>query len=144
MLLTIFTVCTFIKLLAFLMRNTFSETPVDALLHTLSKFYDAPIGLGPSTLLRQCLALFAVAEGWLLLELGGFVLLYRLRPAFITISDCLIDSKTKREINFQSRRFTDKSYLRIFAKSGNLINEPIFKKSSDFAIVLCMKTYLLL
>ena len=45
--------------------------------HTLSKLYDMPVGFVTSPPhLRQCLALFAVAEGWLLLNIIWFVLLY--------------------------------------------------------------------
>ena len=40
------------------------------LLHTLSKLYDVPVGFVIRLHLRQCIALFAVAEGWLLLDIG--------------------------------------------------------------------------
>ena len=40
----------------------------------LSKLYDVPVGFVPSPLLRLFIALFAVADGWLLLDIGGFVL----------------------------------------------------------------------
>ena len=40
-------------------------------LHTLSKLYDVPVGfVNTPSILRQCIALFAVAEGWLLLDIG--------------------------------------------------------------------------
>ena len=40
-------------------------------LHTLSKLYDVPVGFDPpSPILRLNIAYFAVAEGWLLLDIG--------------------------------------------------------------------------
>ena len=50
------------------MRNCFPKRPSGALLHTLSKLYDVPLVLYP--ILRQCIALFVVADGWLLLDIG--------------------------------------------------------------------------
>ena len=51
------------KLLASLMSNYFPKRPSGALLHTLSKLYDIPVGFeGPQFNLKQCFALFAVAE----------------------------------------------------------------------------------
>ena len=47
---------------------------LDAPVHTLSKLYDFPVGFVPNPLLRLCIALFSVAEGWLLLDIGWFVL----------------------------------------------------------------------
>ena len=45
-------------------------------IHTLSKLYDVPVGFVPAPrYLRKCIALFAVAEGWLLLDIGLFVFL---------------------------------------------------------------------
>ena len=39
------------------------------------KVYDVPVGLVPPPFfIRICIALFAVAEGWLLLDIGLFVL----------------------------------------------------------------------
>ena len=59
------------KLLASLMRNNFRRRQAGAPLHTLSKLYDVPVGfVTPSLHLRQCIALFEVAEGWLLLDIG--------------------------------------------------------------------------
>ena len=54
------------------MRNYFPKRTSDAPLHPLSKLYDVPVGFVapiPSQL-RQFIALFAVAEGWLLLDIG--------------------------------------------------------------------------
>ena len=49
------------------MRNYSPKRPSDAPLHTLSKLYDVPVSfVAPPPLLRLCIALFAVAEGWLL------------------------------------------------------------------------------
>ena len=50
-------------------EELFSETTVG----TLSKLYiyDVPVGFViPLPILRLCIALFAVAEGWLLLDIG--------------------------------------------------------------------------
>ena len=58
-----------------LMRNYFPKRTSGALLHTLSKLYDVPVGFVSPPLLRQCIATFAVAEGWLLLDIGWFVFL---------------------------------------------------------------------
>ena len=56
------------------MRNKFPNAGVP--LHTLSKLYDALLVLfSPPPLLSQCLVLFALAEGWLLFDIGWFVLL---------------------------------------------------------------------
>ena len=45
------------------MRNYFPKRPSGASLHTLSKLYDVPVGfVTPPP--------FAVAEGWLLLDIG--------------------------------------------------------------------------
>ena len=53
------------------MRNYFPKRTSGAPLHTLSKLYDVPVGVvTPSPLSRQCFAIFAVAEGWLLLGIG--------------------------------------------------------------------------
>ena len=64
------------KSLASPMRNYFPKRTSGAPLHTLSKLYDVPVGfyLPPPPLLRQCFAIFAVAEVWLLLDFGWFVL----------------------------------------------------------------------
>ena len=63
------------KLLASLMRNSFPKRPSGAPLHTLSKLYDVPVVLNPPPpILRMNIAYFAVAEGWLLLDIGWFVL----------------------------------------------------------------------
>ena len=51
------------------MRNYFSKRPYGAPLHTLSKLYDVSVGFVPP-FFRLCIALFAVAEGWLLLDIG--------------------------------------------------------------------------
>ena len=62
-------------LLASLMRNYFPKRPSGAPIHTLSNLYDVPVGfVTPPPILRLCIALFAVAEGWLLLDIGWFVL----------------------------------------------------------------------
>ena len=55
------------------MRNYFPKQPSCAPIHTLSKVYDVPVGFVPP-LLRLRIALFAVVEGWLLLDTGWFVL----------------------------------------------------------------------
>ena len=50
------------KLLASLMRNSFPKRP--------SKLYDVPVGFVLPPHLRLCIALLAVAKGWLLLDIG--------------------------------------------------------------------------
>ena len=63
------------KKLASLMRKYFPILPSVAPLHTLSKVYDIPVRcVTPPSRLRQCFASFPVAEGWLLLDIGRFVL----------------------------------------------------------------------
>ena len=64
------------KLLASLMRNYFPKRPSGAPLHTLSKLYDVPVGFVTPPILRLNIAYFAVAEGWLLLDIGWFVLFF--------------------------------------------------------------------
>ena len=66
------------KLLASLTRNYFPKRPSGAPLHTLSKYYGIPIGF-VTPFLRLCLALFAVAEGWMLLGIDWFVLFIQKR-----------------------------------------------------------------
>ena len=58
------------KLLASLMRNYFPKRPSGAPLLTVSKLYDVPVGFVSPPLLMQCIAVFAVAEGCLLLDIG--------------------------------------------------------------------------
>ena len=57
------------------MRNYILKHP-GALLHTLSKLYDVPVGFvhHPYDILRLCIALLTVAGGWLFLDIGWFVL----------------------------------------------------------------------
>ena len=53
------------------MRNYFPKRPSGAPLHTLTKLFDVPVGfVTPPPILKLCIALFAVAEGWLLLNIG--------------------------------------------------------------------------
>ena len=52
------------------MRNYFSKRPSGAPLHILSKLYDVPVGFVPPPISRLNIAYFAVAEGWLLLDIG--------------------------------------------------------------------------
>ena len=53
------------------MRNYFPKRTLGASLHTLTKSYNVPVGfVFPFPLLKQCIAIFAVAEGWLLLDIG--------------------------------------------------------------------------
>ena len=47
-----------------MLKNTFG-----APLHTLSKLYDVPVGFVTPPIFRLCIALFAVAKGWLLLNI---------------------------------------------------------------------------
>ena len=57
------------------MRNNFPKREYDAPLHTLYKLYDVPIDLcSLHSHLRQCFALFANVGGWLILDIGWFVL----------------------------------------------------------------------
>ena len=65
------------KLLASLMWNYFPKRTSGAPLHTLSKLYYVPVGFVSPPLLRQYIALFAIAYGWLLLDIGGFVLFFK-------------------------------------------------------------------
>ena len=53
------------------MRNYFPKRPSGAPLHNLSKLYDVPVGyVPPSPIWRLNFAYFAVAEVWLLLDIG--------------------------------------------------------------------------
>ena len=61
--------------LASLMRNYFPKRPSGATLHTLSKLYDVSVGFVPP-ILRLCIVVSAIAEGWLLLDIGWFVLFF--------------------------------------------------------------------
>ena len=60
-------------------------------LHTLSKFKDVSVGFVPPSHLRQCFALFVVAEGWLLLDIVWFVL-------FLWQMEKLSHSKSEKSI----------------------------------------------
>ena len=51
----------------------FPKRPSGAPYHTLSKLYDVPVGFEPPPpILRLNIAYLAVAEGWLLLDIGLF------------------------------------------------------------------------
>ena len=63
------TVSIFVKLLASLMRNYFSKRTSGVPLHILSKLYDVPVGIVTLPPLMQCIAIFGVAIGWLLLDI---------------------------------------------------------------------------
>ena len=56
------------------MRNYFPKQPSGAPLHTLSKLYDVPLVLMPPPV--KCIALYAVTEGCLLIDIGWFVLFF--------------------------------------------------------------------
>ena len=59
-------VIVFVKIISIPDGEVFSETTP---FHTLSKLYDVPVGfVAPPPHSRQCIALYAVAEGWLLLD----------------------------------------------------------------------------
>ena len=48
----------------------FPKRPLGAPLHIYSKLYDVSVGfVTPPPILRLCIASFAVAEGWLLLDI---------------------------------------------------------------------------
>ena len=49
--------------------------PAETTVGCTTKSYDVPIGFVPHSCLRQCIALFETAEGWLLLDKRSFVLL---------------------------------------------------------------------
>ena len=52
------------------MRNYFPKRLSGASLHTLSNLYDVPVGFAtPSPILKFFIALYAVAKGWLLLDI---------------------------------------------------------------------------
>ena len=57
-------------------RNYFPNQS-GALFHTLSKLNYVFAGVVPLPQLRQCFALFAVAELWLLFDIGWFVLFFQ-------------------------------------------------------------------
>ena len=52
------------------MRNYFPKRPSGAPLHTLSKLYDVPVGFVTPPHFEAEYCFFAVAEGWLLLDIG--------------------------------------------------------------------------
>ena len=52
------------------MRNYFPKRPSGAPLHTLSKLYDVPVDFVPPPYFEAENAYFAVAEWWLLLDIG--------------------------------------------------------------------------
>ena len=47
-----------------------TKRPSGAPLRTLSKLHDVPVGFVIPPILRLCIALFAIVEGWLLLDIG--------------------------------------------------------------------------
>ena len=64
-----------VKLLASLLRNYFPKRPSGEPLHTLPKLYDVLVGfVDAPPHLGQCIALYVVAKGSLLLVIGCFVL----------------------------------------------------------------------
>ena len=62
----------FVKIIASLLRNHFSETAIGCATSCQNYMMIPLVFNSPN--LRQCIALFAVAEGWLLLDIGWFVL----------------------------------------------------------------------
>ena len=53
------------------MKNYFPKRPSGAPLHTLSKFYDGPVGfVTPPPYFEAVYCFIAVAEWWLLLDIG--------------------------------------------------------------------------
>ena len=65
----------YINVLTSLMRNDFPKRPSREPRHTLLILYNNPVGyVTPIPLMRLCIALFAVAERWLMLDIGCFVL----------------------------------------------------------------------
>ena len=64
------------KLLASMRRNYFPKRTSGSPLHTLSKLCDVTVGFvpPPPPLLMQCIDIFALAEGLLLLDIWWFVL----------------------------------------------------------------------
>ena len=64
------TTVSFLSKLLSLMRNYFPKRTSGAPIHTLSKLNDVPVGfVHILPLLRQCIAIVAVAVGWLLLDI---------------------------------------------------------------------------
>ena len=59
------------------MRNYFPKRTSGAPLHTLSKLYDVPVGFEPPHPLFWG-SVFAVAEGWQLLDIGWFVVFLKI------------------------------------------------------------------
>ena len=58
------------NLLAFMMMNDSQKRPSGAPLDIISKLYDVPVGFVYPHHLRQCTALYAVAVGWQLFDIG--------------------------------------------------------------------------
>ena len=68
------TVSVFVKIIGILDEELFSETDVGCTApYILSALYDVPVGVAP-LLLKHCIAIFAVAKGWLLFDIGWIVL----------------------------------------------------------------------
>ena len=59
-----------VKIICMLDANYFPRRPSGAPLHTSSKLHDVAVGFVPPPILRLYIALFAVAERWLLLDIG--------------------------------------------------------------------------
>ena len=98
------------------MRNYFPKRPSGAPLHSLSKLYDVPVGFVTPPILRLNIAYFAVAEGWLLLDIGWFVLFFQQTVGISMGTNCvplLVDKFLySYEANFiQSLLSTGKKHL---------------------------------
>ena len=91
------------KLLPSLMGNYIPKRPSGPPLHTLSILFDVPVGFIAPPNLRQCIALFAVAEGWLLLDIGWSVL------TFLVI--CVLVLTVKQNLHFL---YQNRCYLLLF------------------------------
>ena len=63
------TVSFFVKIISIHDGDLFSGTYAGYTAYPLSKSYNVPVGSLP-LLLKQCFAIFAVAERWLLLDIG--------------------------------------------------------------------------
>ena len=107
------------------MRNYFPKRPSGASLHTLSELYDVPVGFvnPPPLILRLNIAYFAVAEGWLLLDIGWFVL-------FLLNKKCIaLKPKLLSILYFMNEKFNKNAKLTKMCSSceeekGLIVKDP--------------------
>ena len=109
------------------------------LFHTLSKSYDVTVGFVTPFPLRLFIALFAVAEGWLLLDMGWFVLFLDSCSSLVVLSYYVFKTKVIYMYLFvfaklQAKLYSKENIPRLLFVFLFVVKSAIFSKTlKDFA-----------